>query len=71
MRWLDELFDELDLHDVRLVVHSYGGWMAALYALEFPERLDKLVLVSPQGVLRPPLGVIGRAIVYGTVPSPS
>ncbi|MGI9612638.1 MAG: alpha/beta fold hydrolase [Acidimicrobiales bacterium] len=71
VRWLDGLFDELDLHDVRLLGHSYGGWMAALYALEFPERLDKLVLLSPQGVLRPPLGLLARAIVYGTVPSRS
>ena len=45
--------------------------MAALYALEFPERVDKLVLVSPQGVLRPPLGLLARAIVYGTVSSRS
>ena len=45
--------------------------MAALYALEFPERLDKLVLVSPQGVLRFPLGLLARAIVYGTIPSSS
>ena len=71
VRWLGELFDELDLHEVRLVGHSYGGWMAALYALEYAERLDKLVLVSPQGVLRPPLGLIARAIVYGIVPSRS
>jgi pimeloyl-ACP methyl ester carboxylesterase len=69
VRWLGELFDELDLHNVRLVGHSYGGWMAALYALEFPERLDKLVLVSPPTVLRPPLGLLARAIIYGTVPS--
>ena len=54
--WLDEFFDEFELHDVRLVGHSYGGWMAALYALKFPERLDKLVLLSPPAtVLRPPL----------------
>ena len=71
VRWLDELFDELELHDVRLVGHSYGGWMAALYALEFRERLDKLVLISPQGVLRFPLGLLARAIVFGTVPSRS
>ncbi len=67
VRWLDELFDELDLDDVRLVGHSYGAWMASLYALEFPDRLDKLVLLSPPTVLRPPLGLIARAIVYGTV----
>ena len=48
VRWLDEVFDELDLHDVRLVAHSYGGWMASLYALESPERLNKLVLLSPR-----------------------
>lgn len=71
VRWLDELFDELDLHDVRLAGHSYGGWMAALYALEFPDRLDRLVLLSPQGVLRPPPSLVARAIVYGTVPSRS
>lgn len=71
VRWLNEVFDELDLHDVRLIAHSYGGWMAALYAFEFPERLEKLVLVSPQGVLRPPLGLVLRAIIYGTVPSRS
>ena len=71
VRWLDELFDELQLHDVRLVGHSYGAWIASLYALEFPERLDKLVLLSPPTVLRPPLGLLARAIVYGTVPSRS
>ena len=71
VRWLDEVFDELGVHDVRLVAHSYGGWIASLYALEFPERLDKLVLLSPPTVLRPPLGLYARAILYGTVPSRS
>ncbi len=71
VRWLDELLDGLDLHDVRLIGHSYGGWMSALYALEFPERLEKLVLLSPPTMLRPPLGLYARAIVFGTVPSRS
>jgi pimeloyl-ACP methyl ester carboxylesterase len=69
VRWLDELFDELQVNNVRLVAHSYGGWMAALYALEFPERIDKLVLLSPPAtVLRAPLGLTARAIIYGTFP---
>lgn len=67
VRWLDELFDGLDLHHVRLVGHSYGGWMASLYALEHPGRLDRLVLLSPPTVLRPPVGLVARAIVYGLV----
>ncbi len=39
---------------VVLVGHSFGGMLAALYAAEHPDRIDRLVLSSP-GVLRPEL----------------
>lgn len=45
--------------------------MASLYALEYPGRLDALVLLSPPTVLPTPPGLIARAIVFGTVPSRS
>jgi len=70
VRWLDELLDQLQLYDrLSIVAHSYGGWMAALYALKFPERLAKLVLISPCAtVLHAPPGLLVRAVLYGTVP---
>lgn len=37
-----------------LVGHSYGGFLAALYAAEFPEHVEKLVLVAPAGLLQLP-----------------
>jgi proline iminopeptidase len=34
-----------------LLGHSFGAFLAAMYAAEFPERVDALVLVAPAGVL--------------------
>jgi proline iminopeptidase len=44
----------LDLEKVTLIGHSFGGFIATLYAAEFPNRVEKLVLVAPAGVLTPP-----------------
>ena len=52
--WLDELFTALGLGDqIRLMGISYGGWLAAQYALRFPERLARLVLIAPAATVLP------------------
>jgi pimeloyl-ACP methyl ester carboxylesterase len=46
--WLDELIGALEARErVSLVGMSYGGALAAQFALHFPERLEKLVLLAP------------------------
>ncbi len=36
-----------------LIGHSFGGFIAALYAAEFPEQVEKMILIAPAGVLTP------------------
>lgn len=62
--WLNELYDALGLHDrIKMVGLSYGGWITAQYALKFPNRLDKIVLLAPAGtVAQLSSGWIVRAI---------
>ncbi|MBF2065738.1 MAG: alpha/beta hydrolase [Calothrix sp. C42_A2020_038] len=47
---LAEFLTALKLERVYLVAHSLGAWVAASYALKYPERVLGLILVSPEGV---------------------
>lgn len=54
VNWLDELFSALDLGDnINLMGLSYGGWLTSQYALHFPDRLNKIVLLAPAGTVLP------------------
>jgi pimeloyl-ACP methyl ester carboxylesterase len=64
-RWVNELADRLDLGKVDLVGNSMGGYIAAEVAIQFPERVSRLVLVSAAGissaeVMEAPILTIGR-----------
>lgn len=47
-----DLLDVLDIDKVTVVGHSLGGGVAAQMAYQYPERLERLVLVSSGGVSR-------------------
>ena len=54
VKWLDDLFSALGLgNHIKLMGLSYGGWLTSQYALRFPNRLDKIVLVAPAGTVLP------------------
>jgi len=49
--WLTATLDALRLGRVSLVGMSFGGWLALNYAVAVPQRVRKLVLLSPGGLL--------------------
>ncbi|KAM4059740.1 alpha/beta hydrolase fold domain-containing protein [Hirsutella rhossiliensis] len=44
------LLDTLGIANVTVVGHSMGGMMAARFGLQYPETVDRLVLVAPVGL---------------------
>ena len=64
--WLNDLFDGLGLSGgVNLAGLSYGGALAAQYALRFPDRLNRLVLLAPgKTVLRLSAGFVFHLALF-------
>jgi pimeloyl-ACP methyl ester carboxylesterase len=51
--WMAELFDGLHIDRSNLVGNSFGGMLAFLAALYIPERVNKVVLISPASTFAP------------------
>lgn len=51
VKWYDEVFNCLGLAEFSMVGASRGGWLAAQIAMENPERIKRLVLLSPAQAL--------------------
>jgi pimeloyl-ACP methyl ester carboxylesterase len=74
-RCVNALCDKLGLGRINLVGNSMGGFVAAEVAIQFPERVGRLVLVSAAGIssaetLQAPILTFGRvatAIATNTV----
>ena len=64
-RCVNQICEKLDLGRVDIVGNSMGGYIAAEVAIQFPERIDQLLLVSAAGittadVARRPVYTAGR-----------
>jgi pimeloyl-ACP methyl ester carboxylesterase len=52
--WLTGVLDALGIGQADLAGYSYGGFAALNYAMRAPERVTRLILLSPVGGLVPP-----------------
>src|SRR5215218_621188 len=51
--FLDKFLSELKVERATLVGNSMGGWVAAAYALKYPAKVERLVLVDAAGFAPP------------------
>ncbi|TFK56161.1 alpha/beta-hydrolase [Heliocybe sulcata] len=66
---LEEWRARMGLERVTLVGHSLGAYFSVVYALRYPARVHKLILLSPAGVPRDPNGTTmpSREVTDGQV----
>jgi pimeloyl-ACP methyl ester carboxylesterase len=53
VEWLTTILNALKIDRTHLAGISYGGWLTLNYAIGMPERLNKVVLLSPAGSFLP------------------
>ena len=60
--WLEDVLDALKLDRATLIGLSQGAWTAVKFAVRQPQRVDKLVLLTPGGITRDRLSFALRVI---------
>jgi pimeloyl-ACP methyl ester carboxylesterase len=51
--WLFEVMEGLEVERAHVLGHSYGGFLAINFAVRYPERVDRLVLLAPAASIHP------------------
>ena len=60
--WLEDVVNGLGIQQVTLVGISQGGWTALKFAVYAPERVEKLALLTPGGVVPDRASFLLRAV---------
>lgn len=70
VQWFRDVLDRLHLRKAHVMGLSYGGFLALLFAAHLPDRIDKLVTISPAAsLLRQKLQFFVRCLLAGLSPT--
>lgn len=62
--WLYDVFNKLSINKAVVMGASLGGWLATKFAIRYPEKVDKLVLLCPAGIGTQNKNFIFTALFY-------
>ena len=63
--WISDLFDGLFIQRAKMVGNSYGGFLTLNTAFYLPERVQKVVLISPAATFVQIWGIYWHTIIPG------
>ncbi|KAF8529215.1 alpha/beta-hydrolase [Hysterangium stoloniferum] len=67
---LEEWREKMGVEKMTLIGHSLGAYLSAVYALRYPDRVSRLVLLSPAGVPHDPNGTTQPSRELDAAPTP-
>jgi len=62
--WLDDIYAGLKIDNATIVGISQGGWTALKFATVRPERVDRLILICPGGIIYDNMPFVLQALTY-------
>lgn len=62
--WLADVLDGLNIQATALLGLSHGGWTTLKFAVHYPERVNKMVLLTPGGIMPTRPSFILRAVFF-------
>jgi pimeloyl-ACP methyl ester carboxylesterase len=62
--WMADLLDGLKMEKANFLGISQGGWTALKFAVNYPVRVSKLVVIAPAGVVPTRTSFIFKAVFY-------
>jgi 2-hydroxy-6-oxonona-2,4-dienedioate hydrolase len=69
VEFLDKFMKALSVEQASFIGSSFGGFLATEYALKYPNKVKKLVLVSPAGTMRASTQILDEYIMAALYPT--
>ncbi len=69
LEFFQDFLEQLDIERMNLLGSSFGGYLAAEFAIRFADRVKNLVLAAPAGIMRSSTRVLDQYIMAALYPT--
>jgi pimeloyl-ACP methyl ester carboxylesterase len=62
--WLADIYDGLKIVNATIIGISQGGWTAIKFAIARPDKVDRLILICPSGIIHDNMNFVLQALTH-------